>query len=102
MKAIFLAILVTIFAAAHAGAQEFECKIVTGADTTVSGVEIWGVNKHPRVIRCEVTCNYWKPDGSEGYQKCSADMQPNSPSTKYCFYNLNDAKTVIGVSHSCE
>lgn len=77
--------------------QEFECKILPGG-----GVEILGVNKHDRVLRCDVSCEYWVPDGSKKSQTCKIQMQPNSTSTMYCSWNLNNAKTVIGLSHSCQ
>jgi hypothetical protein len=89
--------LIASSCAMSAQAQSFDCKIDNGG-----GVELWGTNPHPRVIRCEeVKCTYWKEDGTEGYEKCKLQMQPNSSSTKYCYFNRNNAKQVIGVSHSC-
>jgi hypothetical protein len=92
--------VVTIFlsqAIIVASAQTFDCRIVNDG-----GVEIWGANQIDRVVRCNVKCSYWQTDGTESYQSCTAAMQPNSDSTKYCAFNLNNAKTVIGTSQSCQ
>jgi hypothetical protein len=89
-------ILLLIFCPTLVFAQSFECAIRDG------GVDLYGTNNIDRVLRCSVKCTYWHPDGTEGYQSCSVQMQPSSQRQIYCSWNLNDAKTIIGVSHSCQ
>jgi hypothetical protein len=88
---------ILISSAGAASAQEFEC--VRQAN---GGVDLFGKNQHDRVLRCEVTCKYWKPDGSESYERCKTQLTPNQPRQKMCSWNLNDAKTIIGASHECQ
>jgi hypothetical protein len=77
-------------------AQSFECVI-----NEDGGIDLYGTNNISRVLRCTVTCSYWHTDGSEGFERCQTQMQPDSPRTKYCSFNRNDAKTIIGASHDC-
>jgi hypothetical protein len=89
--AFFIAILFN----SSAFSQSFSCQVRSG------GIDIFGSNNHNRVLRCQVTCDYWKSDGSKGYQRCETQLQPNTSDKKLCSFNSNDASQVIGTSHDC-
>lgn len=91
----FVTCIVFVVATGPAAAQSFEC------EKSGTGIKIFGTNNLNFAVRCEVKCTYWHPDGSEGYQKCNVQMPPNMARREVCGWNLNDAKTIIGVGHSC-
>jgi hypothetical protein len=91
-----LASLFLLLSPTVAFSQSFECTIKDG------GIDLYGTNNIDRVLRCSVKCSYWHLDGSEGFQNCNIQMQPSSPRQIYCSWNLNDANSIIGVSHTCE
>jgi hypothetical protein len=91
-----IGLIFLLVSSAPALSQTFTCN-----RTAQGGLEIYGTNPLDRVVRCDVQCDYWRSDQSQGYQKCTAPMQPNSSNVKYCAFNLNDASQVIGTSQSC-
>lgn len=97
LRAILLVVLAAVSLSSIAEAQVFEC--VRRDD---GGVDLFASSEHDRVLRCEVKCSYWKPDGQEGYQKCNTQLAPNQPRRKMCGWNMNDAKAIVGESHDCQ
>lgn len=93
---VFILIAVEISSGGGALSQTFSCKTTSSA-----GISISGTNPHDRVVRCVIDCGYLTNAGLEQHQRCNPAMQPNSFNITYCAFNLNNAKTVIGVSQSC-